>query len=345
MSSDPKPPANEVTSLPSAHGPVDAPIGKRKYHRFNSAAARLQSTADDLLHLGVLGLLDISAPVVASGLFEWPIGLHGLALPEIKEPFIQEFDAASRVFLLPSDLARIEAIGWVIPELFYCPSIARHLVADQISRDALVGPDDAVWESETGDLKIIKAQAIDDQLNGLDPSSDEYTRGKVIMDAVFDNNRIFPPEDPEIENVIRENAFNSLWQAVNQFGRNDEKTTIDHLFISDEELLRLEARQPQDEAVTKRNLDLQASEEKVHGNTTVNLAKRLSVLHAALYLKNLDPKRCGSFNRDWAAFIEQEASVFWTNGPPLSLDIIERLLGLVRDVPKEKYDFVARRKN
>ncbi len=91
--------------------------------RINKAAEILSEispgmTAEDLLNFGTKGELQIIAPVISDGLFEWPKLDEVIYFPEIDEPIKCNYDSSHRVILLPRALLQIEGRGWTIPDEF-----------------------------------------------------------------------------------------------------------------------------------------------------------------------------------------------------------------------------------
>ncbi|MDE1714507.1 hypothetical protein PWG14_18545 (plasmid) [Chromobacterium amazonense] len=76
---------------------------------------------------------------------------------------------------------------------------------------------------------------------------------------------------------------------------------------------------------------------KPHGNAERFAVNREAILKAAIYCKSKWPEQCGETFREWAALIDQKASLFWPEEgePPLSLDTIERLLGDTHKLPSD----------
>lgn len=100
------------------------------YFRIRKAAALLECTADDLLHLGATGNAEIMAPVVSPGIFEWSIGMDGIGPNKTEHSIRRTFDATDRIILTMDDLAVVEAIGWVVPSFLYSIPLAREITKD-----------------------------------------------------------------------------------------------------------------------------------------------------------------------------------------------------------------------
>jgi hypothetical protein len=99
-----------------------------RYYKIGTAAALLGCTTEALLHLGAIGKVEITAPIVAAAEFTWPVGNATIGFIEIDTPFVHYFDASSRVSLFPYDLAKIEAVGWTVPWRFYAPTYSRQVI-------------------------------------------------------------------------------------------------------------------------------------------------------------------------------------------------------------------------
>lgn len=139
----------------------------------------------------------------------------------------------------------------------------------------------------------------------------------------------FPDEDPELLQARREDLFWSEWIRESEpCQKAAPKTTIDHLFISTEQLLWLTRRNPK-ESVTDSALNGVAPLEVEHnGHHERHAVPRVQVLMAAIYCFLNFEDRCRESNAEWARVIDEKAPLFWSAGtPPLGLDLITRLLG------------------
>lgn len=273
------------------------------YFRLAAVAELLCCTVDDLLHLGAIGAAEIIAPVISKRPYEWPVDGAGLAFPNIGKPFKVHFSAADKVILMIHDLAQIEAIGWTFPDQFRSPAKARELIELDELLDCEIG------ESERTTLP-----------NDNVSSSNSST---LISFGLGSHESEFDP--------LREGSFYVPWRAVGKPSENEERVTIEHLFITKKEAIRLVTGSPQ-EVIAAHFKD----EEKrdfptaVSGGTERFASVRLAVLQAAVALRERFPSECEK-SRDWASVIDREANRFWEDGePPLSLDAIERLIGKAR---------------
>jgi hypothetical protein len=184
-----------------------------EYFKIDKAAKKLKCTPEDILHMGVVGKISIMAPVMSEGVFQWPVGGDGLGFPEIDEPQKRKFDITDRVFLYKQDLAKIEATGWVIPKRFSSPSKAQEVI-DYLQ----------TWMSEPSDQP-------DDIL------STRTVNGEVVESWTVKHLKPWKP--PTELMPLREIGLHTPWHAVQAFKKNTKKTTIGHLFISKEQLVRL----------------------------------------------------------------------------------------------------------
>jgi hypothetical protein len=313
-----------------------------EYFRISKAAEILRCTADDLLHMGATGNAEIMAAVLAKGYFEWPVDGDGLGFPEVDEPFVVEFDGKDRVILSDKDLANIEGKGWTIPRFFYSPTKAREVI-----KNAPVSLSEAL-ENEEERKRLIKLK-IDDYsktyeaqiADKFDLDNEADIEKASSSRAGFESYKASLSEPSGLTSsqiAIREYAFYAAWYPVDELEPDAEKTTIDHLFISKKELLRLKNGLPQDDAVLKRNKKIleQTLQSKIHGNTEVNASIRESILKAAIYCMYNYPEKCKKDNVSWAKVIDEKAPIFWQDGePPRSKSTIERLLGEALKAPSD----------
>ena len=314
-----------------------------EYFRIAKAAEILSCKPEDLLHMGAIGSAEIMAAVVAEGVFEWPIGSQGIPFPEIDEPFREYFGVYDRVVLSKRDLARIEAVGWTIPSFFRDISRARELIErseffDTETLGAITSPADA-----DADVGVEVEVELDGQstsvLNADREATDNDAAIRKEYAAKFADlvERLSQSSEGgganEEANFLREIAFQSPWQAVDPSGPNADKTTVDHLFITRKELVRLMNGLPQDPATLARNkITTEPLPRIEHGNTAGNAKINETILKAAIYCKEKWADKCGDTNTKWAEVIDAKADLFWPDRgmPPRSVDRIERLLGEAR---------------
>lgn len=283
-----------------------------EYFRINRAAEILKCTSDDILHFGAMGNASIMAPVISGGIFQWPVGIDGIGFDEIEEPFKREFGFADRVFLSMTDLAKIEAIGWTVPNHFSSPSAAQEVI-DYLQ----------TWIS-----------APSEQPDEIISQREEA--GVVVETWVLSHLKPWKP-DSELTS-LREIGLYAPWHAVHPLQKEANRTTINQLFISKEELSRLINRQPQDNvALARKKKATEKNSGQVNGHVERHASIRESILKAAIYCKAEWPDQCGESNRSWAEQIDAKAPLFWPKGePPLSRERIERLLGEAVKLPNNK---------
>jgi hypothetical protein len=300
-----------------------------EYFRIAAAAEKLNCSAEDLLHLGAIGKAEIIAPVLLKGSYEWPVSMDGTAYPESEPSFRSEFDILDHVILLTEDLKRIEAVGWAIPRGFFSPmrgmEIANYWRGDEVFAQLNLG------KRIDEDLIVLhKMYLPDPDYDEIEPSCRRE-------------------EHPEIFAALQECAMSVAWYAapaqfddigyIKEVGIDREqgnahrehensKTTIEHLFLSRQELTRLAASATQDGVALKHSKTISAAE-KVHGNAKRYSSRREQVLAFAIYCKSRFPEQCGNTAAKWAEVIDEKAGLFWKEDakPPLSRGQIERLLG------------------
>ena len=177
-----------------------------EYYSLVQAAKILECTPKHLLHLGAIGRISLLAPVMAGGVYEWPVGIAGLGFDEIDQPICCEFDIQDRVTLLRSDLLNIEAMGWTIPQSFGAAYKAREMIE--------------LLQTAMGEALV---RNILDRKSGLTVQVSEIK-----------------PWSPPAESLeLREIGYQETWQAVKRLTTNCRKTTIKNLFILKKEISRL----------------------------------------------------------------------------------------------------------
>ncbi|WP_295763845.1 hypothetical protein [Undibacterium sp.] len=297
------------------------------YFRISKAAEILGCLADDLLHLGATGNAEIIAPVVFDAIYEWPRGGDGLAFPEIEEPFHRRFNAIDRVILSIADLARIEAIGWAIPDFFYSPKIAKELIKDNIFTLA-----DAIErDSEADQLTATKLEQMREYLlisvNEVSRKSiKKRNKTKRILDF-FEKSALSKSELNFDLLEYRDMCFHTPWYVVRPIEESVARTTINHLFISKKELLRLVHGQPQNDVASRHRKEMsERSISSEHGNVSRFARPRVEVLKAALCCLN----ECSDKKKnavELRTIIDQQAGRFWVeNVAPLAACTVEELL-------------------
>ena len=284
-----------------------------EYFRLNRAAEILKCTADDLLHVGATGNALILAPVLAEGFFQWPVGVDGIGFDEIEEPFKRKFGFTDRVVLSMDDLAKIEAIGWTIPNSFSSYSAAQEVI-DNLQSCMFVPsdqPDEIISQREE--------------------------EGVVVETWAHRDSKPWKPDSELLP--LREIGLYAPWHAVHSIRKDARRTTINQLFISNKELLRLINGQPQDDVALERKKKANEKKpEQVNGHTERHAATRETILKVAIYCKATWPDECGKSIRAWAMRIDDMSHKFWEKGvPPIGRESIERLLGEAVKLPNPKH--------
>ncbi|MBA5605389.1 hypothetical protein H3H36_08450 [Duganella sp. FT3S] len=262
---------NMQQPAPSLGQTIPHPLGtdlisiNTKYYKIGKAAEILKCSADDIVHLGSLGKMEIMAPVLSGSMFEWPIGSAGIPFPELEKPFSFKFTVADRVILSKFDLASIEATGEATPNYFFLPSKARSAIADfeAFSLD----------EMEPFELEIKNEKG-------------EKVGSTTILKQVDE------PTLTENQIALRELSYHSPWHKAqpninektetNTIG--DQAITIDNLFVSKEEIIRIINGTPQGDDAKKINS--QDDEVSYHENINYqnrHSSKREPILIAAIY--------------------------------------------------------------
>ena len=299
------------TTVPTPDG-EDIISKSTEYFRISKAAEILHCAADDILHLGATGNASIMAPVLSGGKFQWPVGTDGLGFDEIEEPFKREFGFTDRVILSMTDLAKIEAIGWTIPNFFSSPSAAQEAI--DYLQTWMSGP------SEQPDKIIFQREEA----------------GVIVETSVVSHSTPWKPDSKLAP--LREIGLYAPWHAVHSPRKQAERTTIHQLFISKKELSRLINGQPQDNvALSLKKNSTKRNPGQINGHIERYASIRESILKAAIYCKAEWPDQCSESIRSWANQIDAKAPFFWPDGePPLSRETIERLLGEAVKLPDIK---------
>lgn len=281
-----------------------------EYFKIAKAAELLGCSADDLLHMGVNCKLEILAPVLLEGMCVWAIKPESAGFPEIVGQVKHYFDAAERVHLSWTDLAKIEAIGWTCPTFFYAPSKAQEI--DEILQNS---------------FPVSLAGCVEGDTISLSRNEGD----KVMMSVTYAPLKLTEQSCESIE--LRKKHYLAAWYPEEEIVGH-EKTTMDNLFISKNELFRLKAGRPNESAIKPERMELVRAP---HGNTESNAKIELSVLKAAVYCYINSPKSCKSSHVAWAKTIDEKAGLFWKHHlPPRASGWIERFLGEVLDVKKQR---------
>lgn len=315
------------SGIPTPDG-IDIVSKGTEYFRISRAAEILGCMSEDLLQMGATGNAEIIAPVISAGIYEWPVGWDGTSFPEIEPSFHTGFSAADRVILSMADLAKIEAIGWTIPTFFYAPTKAREVTENWYGSSFFepgeLGPKEAKNQSPVVD------ESVNEQNETTQPER-VFTDDDVLASKLYRPNSGAPrtwrkPNTWHQESFLTkmsENAISVPWYAVDPVARyideatineldeetvnnkiiemketilHAEKTTIAHLFISKQELQRLNNGLAQDGAALKRNKQMnERNVEKVNGHSERHASKREPMWKLAVYclgniLGNVKPK-------------------------------------------------------
>lgn len=300
-----------------------------EYFRLSDAALQVDCHADNLLHLGAIGMAEIMAPVLMGGTYEWSVSWDGTPYPELEPPFRADFDAADRVVLSKTDVAKIEAIGWVIPTFFFAPSKGLE-IAKNWRGSSFFEP--LAADATLSDAEVRRLKFYSSFYHPLKPTSVKTAVPHVEADlqAKFikkmQENIVSIPWYPYIEDEYKQ------VDAKTELDGASAKITMDQLFISKNELTRLINGDPQG-SVALIPKQYRPAQEKEHGLKEVHALPRLAILEAAIYCRNKWPEDCidggGQVDRRlWTTLIESKADKFWPAGaPPLATDTIERLIG------------------
>lgn len=311
-----------------------------QFYRINKVAEILGCTTDDVLQLGISGKIAISAPIIAGGKYTWPNGLALVAFPEISEPFTCAFDEVDRVILSMHDLARIEAVGGVIPQSFISTSRAQQAI------DSCFESFEEIVNFEHRPISELLKMATDERLKFeafLDADPQYCNDDKaLIAKSLFED----PGPMPEGARLafhkfqrrsaddwykLRKLGFESIWKSTGQIKRTPPKTTIDHLFVSREQVESLTN-------VAPKNQKKADTYDVENGHTERHHANREAILFAFAYCLQTYGAEPPKKATEWARLIEQRCADFWTTGQPrLSLQKIEEIIRLTKKPPTKKY--------
>lgn len=223
-----------------------------KYYKIEKAAEILNCSADDIVHLGSLGKMEVMAPVLSSSIFEWPVGAAGIPFPALEKPFHCRFNVTDRVILSKFDLASIEAIGKAVPHYFFLPSKAREAIRDleDLSLDGM----DFLYEEDKKEEegKTIGSIAVFKQVGDFELTDEEITRRELSYHSPW--HKVSPDDNPTTECMTAE----------------DPAITIENLFISKEEIIRIMNGLPQEKEATKRS----SIEDEIHSQKNINYLNR-----------------------------------------------------------------------
>lgn len=273
--------------------------------KLDKAANLLGCGTDELLHLGATGRLEIIAPVVAAGEFSWPPDVIASGLIELDAPVVRYFDASSRIMLFPNDLAKIEAVGWTIPWRFYSSPHSQEAI-DQASK------------------------SLEDSLEARHEKRERATAsfverfpnlGKKLLERETDSDAdsepsslVARPGSLEFDRAgierLRMVALDLPWTMVEPFDESAERTTVEHLFISREEFLRLRDGNPQTMPVSAVELN-STPPKQIHGNTERNSKNKFEVLFAAIWSYRNEIEKLVGTTEKWAEMVKIVSRNVW----------------------------------
>jgi hypothetical protein len=292
--------------------------------KLEKAANLLSCGTDELLHLGATGRLEVVAPVVAEGEFSWPPDIMASGLIEFDAPIVRYFDASSRIMLFPSDVAKIEAVGWTIPWRFYSPFHSQKSI-DQAPRSF----EDSLIERHEKRERAASSFAerfsdIDKLLLEMKPDVDSATNSLIDIPGSLEFDRA------GIE-YLRKTALDLSWTMVEPFDENSERTTVEHLFISRQEFFRLRDGSPQTMPVP--TVELSSTPPKpIHGNTERHSKNRFEVLFAAIWSYRNEIEKLVGTTEKWTEMVEiVSRSVWGEDCTPIRHITIKELLDDVLD--------------
>jgi hypothetical protein len=299
-----------------------------RYYKIGTAAALLGCTTEALLHLGAIGKVEITAPIVAAAEFTWPVGNATIGFIEIDTPFVHYFDASSRVSLFPYDLAKIEAVGWTVPWRFYAPTYSR-----QVIKSAPRTFEESI--TERNKQRTARNEQVDRYLIALRKTIPD---GNVISDTESEPSFPMPgPNDTHFFDEgleqLHEAGFYSAWLQTQDPSADAPKTTLEHLFISKLEVDRLRANLPQENPLPESELG-QSEPKRPHGGIERHAKPRLEALQVAVWLHRKAIKDVVKDGTKWAREVDARSREFWPPGssPELELDTITKLLrSVLRD--------------
>ena len=293
----------------------------REYYRIAKAADILHCTTDDLLHLGVIGKIEILAPVMTHETYIWSAENYSILIDGLDEPLHREFGPADRVILSLFDLAQIEGVGYTTPHHFYAPGKALELIE--------YGEH---W-NEPHEEEIVDSVTTNAESLGI---SSQVTVYKLTPKREESTSKLGTRHD-----IILSAVSSTPWIAQPDRHIKPKETTIDHLFVSKKETRRILSNAPQDKSATDRNAyEAQTITKKTHGGGERHALNREPMLNAAIYClgnfkHQLLRERNGSQSVSAAALtklIEDRGRVFWgksRNGEVFNSDVMTRRLSKI----------------
>lgn len=272
-------------------------LEKVEYLRLAQAAEIMGYPVDVLLHLGVLGELEIRAPVLMAGEYGWSIADSGLRELWVEvSPSSTRFDYRDRVVLFAEDLASIEATGSVALRRFYSPEVMAE-IADSLY------------------VKSVRKPG----LNMIRPTED-------VLKAVVAGGATTPwfavdVSDSDQEAVV---LLSHLWIAVTELRRFYGGKPQD-------EAAQDRAAAEKASGVDRRTKQGAGSAKRHSSNREQVLIAALTCLYSQ------QPKDLQQTAVALAKQVDEKGLLFWKSGaPPLSADRIERLLRECMRFPAER---------
>jgi hypothetical protein len=313
------PPTSKNASASSTASVISSFI---QYYKLHNAAAQLGCTTEELLHIGVLGKVEILAPIVAASKFVWPTRGAEVGFLELDTPFIHYFNAASRVALFPSDLAQIEAVGWTIPWRFYAPEYSRRVIETAPK----------TFEEALAERHAQQTQK-DEELDRLSANAN--------FPCPFPAQRDFDQEAKNLRNM-REAAFYAPWI---QYVESEEplyddmpKTTLENLFISKSELDRLREGRQQENPLPESEIGQQEHVRQPHAGVERHAKPRLESLLVAVWVYRKEIKTIVKDATKWARKVEGDSKKILPPGHTSERQMVRQLQLVLQDDPAKLFE-------
>lgn len=297
----------------------------RTHHSIGNAANLLNCSAEDLLHLGGIGQVEILAPIKAYGTYQWPPKEAFGGFPECtKLPMEFELNEPTLVTLTEDDLKRIERLGQVVPRFFFSPELAME-IAPPLREDLMqLG----AREPEDDDVEL--------------PDSEEFYQRIGKTKEEIEKMLELPEHFRTTQTVgaLRQIGYLGPWEAADIDERSAQPTSIKDLFIWTDEILNIIGG-ADDRGVALVHRQHKKINGSVHGVALSNRLKQLEIVRAAYYIlrsRIAGCKKCNVTHRGLSGLVEQEAFNFWApDAHRWTIDRIERLLGEFNNYPTPKF--------
>jgi hypothetical protein len=283
-----------------------------QYMPLVAAATALDRTAEEVLHLGVVGELNIMAPVMREGVYIWqPQEVFNLPVsPTLKSYVEVNFGPEDLIFLDRGTLAIIERKGWALPRVFFSPEKAREQFAKWQAEHPSEGgelcrPAD-IPMNFLNDVRWLKVQ-----LGQLAKFKSEQSAAELHQEQ---ERYFLAPWRPVVEEnkFLIEKAGDSY--VVAEDVPDDQRTTVKTLYVSVGEILRLREieQASQLESVAGREpRGQQLAEKEVLNRYAERHAKRREdAWLAALVCLYAWPTKCGESAQAWAEKVAIEQRLF-----------------------------------